>query len=196
MATDNADDPRKLVVIGFEDALRANEFLMAAARLQSKKQIHLHDAVMIVRDTDGKSHVRESGDITVGQGAMGSGIWGLLIGTLLGGPIGGLIAGAASAGGGALLAKLIDLGIKDEKISELREAVPPGTTALALLVSHLSVADLQRELERFPGATLVDSNLPDAAVIAIRHALEDDAGRSVDRPTESAADPATAAPNT
>lgn len=35
---------------------------------------------------------------------------------------------------------------------KLRETITPGTTALALLVSHLSVADLQRELYRFPGS--------------------------------------------
>ena len=28
--------------------------------------------------------------------------------------------------------------------------MPPGRTAVALLVSHVSVADLQRELARFP----------------------------------------------
>jgi uncharacterized membrane protein len=74
-------------------------------------------------------------------------------------------------GGGALLAKLVDTGIKNDRIAALRETVPPGSTALALLVSHLSVADLQRELARFPGATLVESDLPDAAIMAVRHAL-------------------------
>jgi uncharacterized membrane protein len=164
-------DPRKLLVIGFDDVLRANEFLLAAARLQRNGQIQLHDVVFVHRDADGKSTVQETQDLTAGRGALGAGMWGLLIGTLLGGPIGGLISGAASAGGGALLAKLVDTGIKDDRIAALRETVPPGSTALALLVSHLSVADLQRELARFPGATLVESDLPDAAIMAVRHAL-------------------------
>jgi uncharacterized membrane protein len=169
-----AEDPRKLLVVGFDEPLMANEFLLAAMRLQTKEQLRLHDAVFVRRDEDGRSTVRETQDITTGRGALGAGMWGLLLGTLLGGPIGGLIGGAASAGGGALLAKLIDTGIKDEKIAALRESVPPGSTALALLVSHLSVADLQRELARFPGATLVESDLPDAAIIAVRHALGDE----------------------
>jgi len=164
-------DPRKLIVIGFDDPLKANEFLLAATRLQSKGQIRLHDAVFVARDADGRSVVRETQDITTGRGALGAGLWGLLLGTLFGGPIGGLIGGAASAGGGALLAKLVDTGIKDDRIAALRETVPPGSTALALLVSHLQVGDLQRELARFPGATLVESDLPDAAIIAVRHAL-------------------------
>ncbi|HSV64439.1 MAG TPA: DUF1269 domain-containing protein [Mycobacteriales bacterium] len=164
-------DPRKLIVIGFDDPLMANELLLAAVRLQRNGQIQLHDAVFVYRDADGRSTVRETQDVSIGRGAFGGGMWGLLIGTLLGGPIGGLISGAASAGGGALLAKLIDTGIKDERIAALRETVPPGHTALALLVSHLSVADLQRELSRFPGATLVEADLPDAAIMAVRHAL-------------------------
>jgi uncharacterized membrane protein len=169
-----SQDPRKLIVIGFDDPLKANEFLLAAVRLQSNGLIRLHDAVFVARDQDGRSTVRETQDVSTGRGALGAGMWGLLLGTLFGGPIGGLIGGAASAGGGALLAKLVDTGIKDDRIAALRETVPAGRTALALLVSHLSVADLQRELARFPGATLVESDLPDAAIIAVRHALDGD----------------------
>ncbi|MEN3361433.1 MAG: hypothetical protein V7637_5415 [Mycobacteriales bacterium] len=164
-------DFRKLLVIGFDDPLRANEFMLAALRLRKDGHIQLHDAVFVQRDAEGRSTVQETQDITAGRGALGGGLWGVLIGTLLGGPVGGLIGGAASAGSGALLAKLVDTGIKDDRIAALRKTVPPGSTALALLVSHLSVADLQRELARFPGATLVESDLPDAAVAAVRNAL-------------------------
>ncbi len=100
-------------------------------------------------------------------------MWGLLLGTLFGGPIGGLVVGAATAGGGALFAKLRDTGIRDATVDELRNAVPPGRTAVALLVSHVSVADLQRELTRFPQAELVESDLPPAAVNAVQEALRE-----------------------
>src|SRR5438445_8169261 len=134
----------RLLAISFDDPLRAQEFLLAVARLQKNNDIQLHDAVVIRRDEDGTSHVRETTDVTPGQAGAGAGVWGLLLGTLFGGPIGGLVVGAASAGGGALYAKLVDTGVKDATVAELRKAVPPGRTALALLVSHVSVADLQR----------------------------------------------------
>jgi len=169
------EDNRKLLVIAFDDSLRAREFLLAATRLQKEEKIVLHDAVFVHRDADGRSVVQETADISTKQGALGGGMWGLLLGTLLGGPIGGIIGGAASAGSGALMAKLVDTGIKDEEVKKLRETVRPGATALALLISHLSLADLQRELYRFPGAQLVESDLPEAAVRAVRHALEDPA---------------------
>jgi hypothetical protein len=91
---------------------------------------------------------------------------------LLGGPIGALVGGAAAGGGGALLGKLIDTGIKDHEVKQLRETVRPGTTALALLVSNVSTAALQSELERFPGATIMQSELPESALHVVRDALD------------------------
>ncbi len=162
---------QKLLVISFDDRLKAQEFLLVTARLQKDDDLQVHDAVLVQRDADGTSHVRETTDVTPGRGALGGAVWGLLLGTLFGGPIGGVIVGAATAGGGALYGKLVDTGIKDATVAQLRTAVPPGRTALALLVSHVSVADLQRELARFPGAELVESDLPPAAVAAVREAL-------------------------
>ena len=162
---------QKLLVISFDDRLRAQEFLLSAVRLQKSNELQMHDAVFIQRDADGTSHVTETTDVTPGRGALGGGVWGLLLGTLFGGPIGGLIAGAATAGGGALYAKLVDTGIKDSTVAQLRTTVPPGRTGLALLVSHVSVADLQRELARFPGTELVESDLPPAAIAAVQNAL-------------------------
>src|SRR5262249_20244428 len=129
---------QKLLVISFDDRLRAQEFLLAASRLRKDDELQLHDAVFVQRSADGSS------DVTPTRGALGGGVWGLLLGTLFGGPIGGVIVGAATAGGGALYAKLVDTGIKDSTVAQLRTAVPPGRTGLALLVSHVSLADLQR----------------------------------------------------
>ena len=143
---------QKLLVISFDDPLKAQEFLLVAARLQKDGDLQLHDAVIVYRNADGSSRVTETTDVTPTRGALGGGVWGLLLGTLFAGPFGGLVVGAASAGGGALYAKLVDTGIKDSTVAELRTAVPPGRTGLALLVSHVSLADLQRELARFPGS--------------------------------------------
>jgi uncharacterized membrane protein len=166
-------DNSKLLVISFDDPLRAQEFLLAAARLQRDDELQLHDAVIIRRDADGTARVTETTDVTPGQAGVGAGVWGLLLGTLFGGPIGGLVVGAATAGGGALYAKLRDTGVKDATIEQLRNAVPPGRTAVALLVSHVSVGDLQRELARFPRAELVETDMPPAAVNAVQEALNE-----------------------
>jgi uncharacterized membrane protein len=166
-------DNNKLLVISVDDPIKAQELLLTIVRLQKDGHIKMSDAVIVRRDADGSAHVTETTDVTPGRGAVNAGIWGLLLGTLFGGPLGGLIVGAATAGGGALAAKLIDTGIKDSTVEELRAAVPPGRTALALLVSHVSIADLQLELARFPGAQLVESDLPPAALSAVQEALNE-----------------------
>jgi uncharacterized membrane protein len=160
----------KLLVIGFDDQIKAREFLLTVARLRKNDDVQLHDAVIVDRGMDGNTKVTETTDITPGKAALGAGFWGLLLGTVFAGPF-GLAIGAATAGGGALVAKLHDTGITDEKIEELRREIPPGWTALALLVSHISITDLQRELVRFPNATLVETDLPPAAVTAVQYAL-------------------------
>src|ERR1700710_1983787 len=109
-----APDNNKLLVISFDDPLKAQELLLSVVRLQKQHDLELHDAVIVRRDADGHSHVVETTDITPGRGAMSAGIWGLLLGTLFAGPLGGIIVGAATAGGGALYAKIVDHGIKDE----------------------------------------------------------------------------------
>jgi len=109
--------------------------------------------------------------VTPGQAALDGAFWGLLFGTLLAGPVGALVGSALTAGTGALMAKVIDTGVPDERVQELRQIVTPGTTALALLVSHIHVEALVAELKRFAGARVVTTDLPEATVAAVREAL-------------------------
>lgn len=164
-------DPRSLVVLSFDSTLKAQEALLAATRLQTEGAIVLHDAVFVQKDEAGKVHVQETVDVTPGDAALRSTFWGALLGTILGGPVGTVLGGAVSAGVGALAAQLSDYGISDGKVKELRDAVTPGTTALALLVSHIREEALVRELQRFSGANLLEATLPPATVQAIRNAL-------------------------
>jgi uncharacterized membrane protein len=165
-------DPRKLIVLGFDSRLKAEEALLAATRLQAEGEIVLHDAVFVTRDEDGTAHVTETVDETPGEAALSGSFWGMLFGTLLAGPVGMVVGGAISAGAGALVAKLIDVGISDGAVEKLRDAVSPGTTALALLISHIHEEKLVAELHRFAGAKLVATDLPEAAVAAVKAALE------------------------
>lgn len=165
-----ATDPRQLVVLGFESPLLAEEALLAMSRLSAEGKVLLHDAVFVHRDHDGAARVRETTDPTPGAAALDGSLWGLLFGTILAGPVGALVGGAVTAGTSALLAKIIDTGVPDAKVAALRETVPPGTTALALLLSHLQPDALRDELRRFPGVKVLEADLPDATVQALRDA--------------------------
>ncbi|MCU0682059.1 MAG: DUF1269 domain-containing protein [Polyangiaceae bacterium] len=163
--------PRSLVVLGFDARTRADEAWLAVKRLHAGHKLVLHDAVFITKNQAGGADVTETVDPTPGSAALDGSVWGLLFGTLLGGPVGGLVAGALSAGTGALLAKLIDVGVSDATVRDLRQTILPGTTALALLLSHIDQPAVLAELRRFAGAKLVATTLPEAALAAIKEAL-------------------------
>lgn len=163
--------PRSLVVLGFDSSLKAQEAYLALTRLQNEAKVALHDAVFLVKDIDGSVHVKETVDVSPGDAALRSGMWGALIGTLFGGPVGTVLGGAVSAGVGALAASVDDYGIQNETLDELRKAVQPGTAALALLIGEVDEAAFLAEMQRFAGATLVQTDLPGAAIDAIRKAL-------------------------
>lgn len=169
-------DPRSLLVLAFDSSLKAREALLAMTRLQSQEVIVLHDAVFLNKDAEGKTEITETVDPTPGDSAVRGGLWGALIGTLVAGPIGTLVGAATSAGLGALSAKLIDIGIPDTTVREIEQAITPGTSALALLVTHVREEALEQELTRFAGATLVRSDLPAATVERLRAALVAPAG--------------------
>lgn len=162
---------QQLNVITFDDNARAQEFLLAMTRLASQGKLSLQDAVILTKDEHGKVHVHETADLTVGEGALSGAFWGLLFGTLLLGPVGGLAVGAASGGAGALMGKIIDAGVDDDFVAQMKEAVEPGRTGVILLTEGGDMAAVDEELERFAGAHLIYSNLPPEAREAIELAL-------------------------
>jgi uncharacterized membrane protein len=164
-------DPRTLLVLSFDSLLKSREAFLAFQRLQAEQVLVLHDAVFVDHDEDGRAIVTETTDPTPSSSAVGGGLWGALFGTLIAGPLGTALGAAAGAGLGALSAKLVDIGIPDETVRELRDALPPSSAALAVLVSHLNEAGLEKELARFAGATLVRSSLTPEIVQRLRNVL-------------------------
>ena len=129
--------------------------------MQRDGTIGLTDAVFVHREVDtGKVRVEQTLDPTPGATAAEGAFMGVLLGTLLLGPIGGLAVGAVAAGGGALAAKLIDLGVPESFLDDVKAAVPPGATALVLQTSQLDRAAWQEELGRFPDARPLSVDLP------------------------------------
>lgn len=169
-------EPQTLVGISFEDVFRAREFMSAAGRLASKDQLALLDAVLIVKDDDGRTTVTETMDPQAGRSALSGAMWAGLFGLVLGGPVGWVAGVAAGAGAGVVAAKVIDLGISDDWVAWFRDAVKPGSATVALLVSDLHEDALVAEARRFAGSHLVYANLDDGAVDRLAEALGDSTG--------------------
>jgi uncharacterized membrane protein len=163
--------PRTLVGISFGDTLRAQEFLTAATRLGVNGKLKLIDAVIVTKDDDGRTMVRETVDLQAGRTALSGALWAGLFGLILGGPVGWVVGAGVGAGTGAVAAKVIDHGVSDEWVEWFRQSMQTGTTTLALLVEDLDQAALVSELERFTGATLVYANVDADWIDRMRVAL-------------------------
>ena len=164
--------PQTLVGISFPDIYRAQEFLTAATGLAAHGRLKLKDAVIVLKEDDGKTHVKETIDPEPGRTARSGARWAGLVGLAIGGPV-GWVAGMAVGGvGGAVTAKVVDLGISDEWVGWFRDAVEPGTVTVALLVEHLDHDALVKEAARFTGAELVYANLDDTTIERVKAALE------------------------
>ncbi len=162
-------DAQNIVVLGFDTRIAAQEALDGALRLQQEGKLLVRDAVFVTKDEKGHARVEETTDVKPGAAALGGAFWGLLFGAILLVPIAGLAIGAGTA---ALTAKLMDTGVSDKFVKQLRETIQPGKTYLALLVSHGNREAVLAELRRFKGmAELVDSSMPEDAVAQVKEAL-------------------------
>lgn len=169
---------QRLAAISFDDDLKAAEFMTAVTRLARDGKLAVHDAVFVVKAPDGKTYVRETKDLQPGRTAIGAGLWSGLFGLLLGGPVGMLVAGGIGAGAGAVTAKVVDIGVTDDFVAQLREMVQPATTTVAVLADHVDTDAVLAELQRFEGGRYVAGNLPIAGIQAVRDALGDPAATS------------------
>jgi uncharacterized membrane protein len=132
----------ELMVLGFENEAAAEEFGVTLAQMQKDMIVQLQDASMVVRDPDGKPHVKH-GNKLVGAGALGGAFWGMLFGLLF---------------FGALVGKLGKTGIDRQVLEQMGDAVPPGKAGWFLLIGQMTEDKFLAAVQG-TNATLVRSNL-------------------------------------
>jgi uncharacterized membrane protein len=138
------DVPVQLVIAAFQNEEGADEALNELKAAKWAGLIGIKDAAVVRKDQKGKLHIKETGDMGGGKGAVIGGLVGATLG-LLTGPIGAV----AIAGGvvGGLAAKLRDGGFPDDKLNQLGDALRPETSAIVAVVEHKWVRELEKELE-------------------------------------------------
>jgi len=156
----------EMMVLGFENEMEADRFGLKLAELQKDMIVQLGDAAEVVRDPDGKPHVKHGSHI-VGAGAMGGAFWGMLFGLLFFVPFLGLAIGA---GMGALFGKMGKTGIDQQVLSQMGDAVPPGKAGWFLIINEMTEDKFMAAVEG-TNAKLVRSNLTAEQEEQLKHAF-------------------------
>lgn len=155
----------ELIVVGFEKPDTADQVLKKLSNLKQEYLVDLEDAVVVVRDEQGKVDLKQSislAKLGASSGFVSGGLFGSLIGLLFLNPLAGFaIGGAVGAGSGALSGALSDYGINDDFIKSLGETLPANSSALFVLVRKVQPEKVLAEFSGLQGKVLKTSLSPD-----------------------------------
>ena len=156
----------QLVVLGFDTEQQALDALKSLRRLESDGRIAFEDTAVVSHGLDGKFQVKNEASSTTETGAV--------VGAILGGfvtfifPVAGIAIGAlAGAGVGSLMGR----GVSGDFVKDVKAELPPGKSALFLLVKGADVDAALGVLRNFKGDVIQTTLDPDAEE-AIRNALK------------------------
>jgi uncharacterized membrane protein len=155
-----------LVFIAFPSEQKAEEVRQKILTMQKEYLIELGDAVVAVKDSDGRIKLNQLMNTTA-TGALSGAFWGSLIGLIFLAPLAGAAIGAAS---GALGGKLTDVGINDQFMKDAASALQPGTAGLFLLIRKMTTDKVLADL-RGVGGTLMRTSFDETKEAALRDAL-------------------------
>ncbi len=142
-----------LVVVGYDDVHQAEDVRQRLIKLQREYLVDIGDAVVAVRQPDGKVQLHQIHNLTA-AGALSGGFWGALIGLLFMSPLLGFAVGAAS---GAVGGALSDIGINDTFMKDLAGTLKPGGSALFVLVRKVTADKVLEDLQGTGGRILKTS---------------------------------------
>ena len=142
-----ADNTLQVFVATFGDEREAASALQDFRAMDREGSIDLIDAVVVVRDSEGKVTYEETADPSGKRWAKRGAIAGGLVGLLFPPSI---IAGAVVGGvGGGLWGKVRDKGFKDEDLKAIGDSLEPGTSAIIAIAQDRVVEQLVRGLEGY-----------------------------------------------
>jgi uncharacterized membrane protein len=157
----------ELVCIAFKDSGTADKVLDELRSLEADYVLDLEDAVIVVRDKNGKVRIKQCIDVFGGATTHGVALgvlWGGLMGLLFMNPLAGVLGSiAGGAGGGAMTVAahefgiLDDYGINDNFIKALGSTISPGASAIFLLIRNIEGEKLLKKSSQYEGTILKTS---------------------------------------
>jgi uncharacterized membrane protein len=157
----------ELVCIAFKDSSTADRVLNELRAMEKNYVLDLEDAVIVVRDQDGKVHLKQCVDVFGGATTHGVALgmlWGGLMGLLFMNPLAGLLGSLAGGAGAGVMTTaanehglLSDYGIPDNFIRALGSTITLGTSAIFLLIRSADQEKLLASFSRYEGTILKTS---------------------------------------
>jgi uncharacterized membrane protein len=144
-----------ITVFKFNNPYGAEQMLDKVKDMQKMELIKLQDAAIVTWPQGRKQPKTQQMMNLATAGALNGAFWGMLFGLIFFVPFFGLVVGAAM---GALAGKMVDYGISDDFIRDVRQKVTEGTSALFLLTS-CAVMDRVKEQLKGMEFELIASNL-------------------------------------
>jgi len=160
------DSDADLWVFSLDSFVRAQEAMLAVARLTARKQLEVEDAA-IVSLRRGRVRLTQTRDINPSQGAISGAWFGTIAGLFAGLPLVGAALGAAAGG---MYGRLRDFGIDDRAMKEFGASLEGERVALFLLVTDCHRMRALHEVSRFP-ARLERSSADPELVAQVRARL-------------------------
>lgn len=152
----------QIVVAAFNDESTADQAMQALKAASKEQDFQIQDIAVVRRDENNKIHIKETGDIGGGKGAVLGGIAGGIVG-LIAGPLAIVTSAIGGALVGGLVAKFWDTGIKNETLQSLGNALQPGTSAIVAVLGNQKVSQLRAMMEQVGGNVMVANMTADIA---------------------------------
>ena len=139
-----------LVVIEFPSEAKAEEVRQRVLDMQKDYLIELGDAVIAVKQPNGRVKLNQLLHPAAAGAAMGT-MWGTLIGLIFLMPLLGAAVGAAS---GAVGGALTDVGIDNRFMKDVAASIEAGNAALFLLIRKVTGDKVLADLKGVGGKVL------------------------------------------
>jgi uncharacterized membrane protein len=156
-----------LIAVAFDDMETAEKVRESLKKGQKEGYISLDDSAIVVKDEEGKIHIKNEVDRGIKVGAVAGSLIGLVIFGIFA-PLGGLIVGAL---GGAGVGALLDKGISKDFVNDVDEAMKPGSSAIFFIVRD-SIPDYGMALMRQYKGKVIQTTLPEDVEDTLRDNLK------------------------
>jgi uncharacterized membrane protein len=156
-----------LVVVSFDNAEEAGKVRESLRSVQKGDYLSLDDSAVIVKDNEGKIHIKNEMDRGAKIGAVGGGLLGLLLAGIFF-PVAGVLVGAALGG---LIGKSADVGIDQKFVKEVADDLEPNTSAIFFIVREANPDVAVAALRPYKG-TVRQTSFPPEAEKELRRILK------------------------